>query len=105
MLALISNFKLRDYSQLGSAIYEGVGSVKDFLGRTLPCTLRSAAFCSDGTNTVITGQDSLRIINLYGWNSVHPAIYSATASAMITTSNSLAGAGRPISLTVICCSP
>ncbi len=53
---------------------------------------------SSGKNLVFADQDSL-LISAGGTRS-DPAIYSAT-STMIISSNSLAGAGCPISLTVI----
>ncbi len=58
-----------------------------------------APFRSSGKNLVIADQDSL-LISAGGTRS-DPAIYSAITSTMIISSNSLAGAGCPISLTVI----
>src|SRR5438094_6291700 len=54
---------------------------------------------ASGKNVAIADQGSL-LISAGGTRS-DPAIYSATTSTMIITSNSLAGAGRPNRLTVI----
>ncbi|PYX06082.1 MAG: hypothetical protein DMG85_13960 [Acidobacteria bacterium] len=62
-------------------------------------TRKSAPFRSSWKNVVIADQGSL-LISAGGTRS-DPAIYSAATPTMIITSNSLAGAGRPISLAVI----
>jgi hypothetical protein len=69
------------------------------LGARLPALQRARHFALAGKTFVITDQGSL-LISAGGTRS-DPAIYSATTSTMIIPSNSLAGAGRPISLTVI----
>src|SRR5437588_12271979 len=56
-------------------------------------TRKSAPFRSSWKNVVIADQGSL-LISAGGTRS-DPAIYSATTSTMIITSNSLAGAGAP----------
>jgi hypothetical protein len=88
------------YRAVGSGSSMKMSALSRISLGTLPRALGGARhFALVDKDVAIADQGSLLISP--GGTRSDPAIYSATTSTMIITSNSLAGAGRPISLTVI----
>src|SRR4029077_13971778 len=65
-------------------IYEGIGSVKDFLGHTCACTPKSAPFRSRGKS--VAHRRPRLVSNRCWWTRSDPTIYSVITSTMIMTS-------------------